>query len=113
MPRKNNMDLGIGKIDINLGSFMSQKDPFRINMPKRRKGENSLAYDMGRAVGTARRTTRKVQSKFSGHKYQVLTISGGVVRKHAFRDRRQAMAFREASRASGSYENVSEITEMR
>lgn len=113
LARKNNMDLGIGKINIDLGGFMSQKDPFKMNIPKRRKGENSLAFDMGRAVGTARRKTRAVQSKFSGHKYQVLTIHGGVVRRHTFRDRNQAMAFREQSRASESYENISEITEMR
>lgn len=104
------MDLGIGKIDINLHSFMSQKDPFKINRPRSRGP--SLAFQAGQAVGTAKNTSRKIQSKFGRKRFQVLTISGGTVRRHTFNSERQARAFRENSRASGAFENVSEVGQL-
>lgn len=103
LPRKNNMDLGIGKIDVNLGKV------FDI-VERRSAKEPSLPFQIGRAEGNARRVSRKLQSRFGHKKFQVLTIQGGVVRRHTFKDIHTARAFREKARSSGAFENTSEIT---
>ena len=81
-----NMDLGLGKFDYGIYN----KKP--------------------KVVYKRPRVTRARQTRTQ---YLVLTIEGGVTRKHTFSNQLRARAFRERRRAQGTVENISEVVEQR
>lgn len=135
MPRRTNMDLGIGKINLNIDLGMSKTNYGLLYTPPKRKGKpTTMKQDIqklrddyqflkpygkqvisfyGGAGKSAVKGVRTLRSRFAKKQYIVLTVEGGVTRPYRFSNINDAKRFREKQRAQGTVENISEVVEQR